>query len=371
VAEGEVGNGEMQDLGKIRGELATFTHAITLFLNLLSIGSQGKVERYMDEHGEELREIKHSLHWVTASMQANSHGEESVLTSYAGYENAVWKAFRRELIKEGFSSSVLEKHRKTIKGYVMELEHRGALDEMPDEPDPGIGSCTCAESEDGPEFEVTTIKPIIEGDSDNHDNNADIDEPEDLSPSTSVDPPIIDDGPADDESCSDQGAETPTPQPESVAMEIRFTTSLKAYQASAEDVDDEDLFPGAHPNCWIASDEDYLGTDNLFHASESFRKFKHVLGKLYLEDCSDEDPFDEQKAQQRHREAVDQTKRGCSPLSNDHSRAPAWTSLEEVSDAESLWRSASELALECYNKKLHRKKGQESQNCSLKEGRPL
>src|SRR6266536_211337 len=48
------GNGEMQDLGKIRSELTTFTQAITLFLNLLCIGSQGKVERYMDEHGEEL-----------------------------------------------------------------------------------------------------------------------------------------------------------------------------------------------------------------------------------------------------------------------------------------------------------------------------
>lgn len=133
VAEGEVGNGEMQDLGKIRRELATFTHAITLFLNLLSVGSQGKVGRYMDGHGEELREIKHSLHWVTASMQANSHGEESVLTSYAEDENDVRKAFRRELIKEGFSSSVLEKQRKTIKGYVMELGQGGALDELPDE----------------------------------------------------------------------------------------------------------------------------------------------------------------------------------------------------------------------------------------------
>jgi hypothetical protein len=96
------GNGEMLDLEKIRSELATYTQAMTLFLNLLSIGSQGKAEAYRDSHGEELREIKHSLHWVTASMQASSHEEKSILTSYAEDDKAVWKAFRRELIKEAY-----------------------------------------------------------------------------------------------------------------------------------------------------------------------------------------------------------------------------------------------------------------------------
>jgi hypothetical protein len=124
------GNGEMLDLEKIRSELATYTQAMTLFLNLFSIGSQWKVEAYMNSHGEELREIKHSFHWVTASMQASSHEEKSILTSYAEDDKAVWKAFRRELIKEGVSSRLLEKHKKTIKRYVMELGERGVLDEL-------------------------------------------------------------------------------------------------------------------------------------------------------------------------------------------------------------------------------------------------
>ena len=123
------GNGEMLDLGKIRAELVTHTQALNLFLNLLSIGSQGKVEKYMDSHGEELREIKHALHWVTASMQAKSHEEKSILTTYGDDDKAIWKTFRRELIEEGFSCQLLNKHRSTIKKYVMELGERGALDE--------------------------------------------------------------------------------------------------------------------------------------------------------------------------------------------------------------------------------------------------
>jgi hypothetical protein len=83
-------NGEMLGLEKIRSELATYTQAMTLFLNLLSIGSQGKVEAYMNSHGEELREIIHSLHWVTASMQASSNEEKSILTSYVEDDEAVW-----------------------------------------------------------------------------------------------------------------------------------------------------------------------------------------------------------------------------------------------------------------------------------------
>jgi hypothetical protein len=133
------GNGEMLELNKIRPELATYTTALTIFLNLLSIGSQGKVEKYMDSHGGELRDIKSSLHCIMASMQASSHEEKSILTSYAEDDKLIWKGFRRELIKEGFSSQLLYKHKKTIKDYVMELGERGALDELvPDSVGPSL-----------------------------------------------------------------------------------------------------------------------------------------------------------------------------------------------------------------------------------------
>ncbi|KAH8769741.1 hypothetical protein BGZ57DRAFT_733128, partial [Hyaloscypha finlandica] len=122
----QFGNGEMLDLAELRVKIATNTSALTLFLNLLSIGSQGKVESYMESQGDELREMRRSLNWITASMQAKSPkvGEGSILTTYAGDDKAIWKDFRRELIKEGFSSGVLQRHKETIKDYVMELGDR-------------------------------------------------------------------------------------------------------------------------------------------------------------------------------------------------------------------------------------------------------
>lgn len=47
------GNGELKDMAKVRQEISTYTSAITLFLNLLSMGSQGRVEEHMENHSKD------------------------------------------------------------------------------------------------------------------------------------------------------------------------------------------------------------------------------------------------------------------------------------------------------------------------------
>lgn len=124
-------NGEMQDLSKLRLELSTHTNVITLFLNLLSVGSLGKVEEQMVSQGEELRAVRRSVNWVTASLQASAgHGEGSILTSYTDDDKGFWKDFRRKMVKEGHTSRVIRKHETLIMNYVKELGDRGALDEL-------------------------------------------------------------------------------------------------------------------------------------------------------------------------------------------------------------------------------------------------
>lgn len=127
----QFGNGEMQDLADLRLKISAYTSALTLFLNLLGIGSQGRVESYLEEQGGELRQMRSSLNWITANLQAKADKSEgSVLTNYAGDDKRVWKEFRRELVKEGFSSDILRQHKKTIQNYIMELGNRGALDDV-------------------------------------------------------------------------------------------------------------------------------------------------------------------------------------------------------------------------------------------------
>lgn len=127
----QFGNGEMQDLSKIRLESSTHTNDITIFLNLSTVGSLGRVEEHMTGHSEKLRAVRRSVNWVTASIQAGEgHKEGSILTTYANDDKAFWKNFRRGLFKDEFSSAVVKKHEKHIRAFVKELGDRRAFDEL-------------------------------------------------------------------------------------------------------------------------------------------------------------------------------------------------------------------------------------------------
>jgi hypothetical protein len=124
------GNGMMKNLSDVRLKVSSYTSTLTLYINLLSIGSQGRIERHMYAQGGELREMRHSINRIAATIQA-SHTESSILTSYIDDDKAVWKQLRRELVKKGFSCSVLRKNKRVIKKYLLELGKRGVLDERP------------------------------------------------------------------------------------------------------------------------------------------------------------------------------------------------------------------------------------------------
>lgn len=125
------GNGETLDLDKIQGEMGTYTQAIGLFLGLVERGVPGKVEGYMDVHGAELREVKHTLHWVVAKMLALRDGKGNKLLRNARMGKGgsdLWDIVREELMGEGWASNVLGRHQKIIVRYILELGEKGVLD---------------------------------------------------------------------------------------------------------------------------------------------------------------------------------------------------------------------------------------------------
>lgn len=124
------GNGKMTNLAEMRGKLTYYTSAMSLFLNMVSVGTMGRVERQMNNAGGDLREIKVAVNSITAHLMSKSTRHEgSILTAYADDDRAVWKEFRRELLEDGFSSSVIRKHKGLIKAYIEELGSRGLLDD--------------------------------------------------------------------------------------------------------------------------------------------------------------------------------------------------------------------------------------------------
>ena len=123
------GNGELANVKDLRLKLTYYTSNLSLFLNMVSMGSMGMVEKQMYEAGGDLKDIRRAVNGITAHLMSGANKEGSVLTDYADDDKAVWRAFRRELVKGGFSSDVIREHKDTIQAYVQELGSRGILDD--------------------------------------------------------------------------------------------------------------------------------------------------------------------------------------------------------------------------------------------------
>jgi hypothetical protein len=104
------GNGEKKDLGEIRLKLSAYTSAIIMSLNPCSLGSQGRVEKQLNGVGGHLVGIRGKVNWIAANMTART-GDGTVRTSYENNDRSFWRQLRRELVKEGYRSSVLRKHK--------------------------------------------------------------------------------------------------------------------------------------------------------------------------------------------------------------------------------------------------------------------
>ncbi|KAI4159573.1 MAG: hypothetical protein LQ342_006483 [Letrouitia transgressa] len=102
---------------------------MSLFLNTVSLGSMGRVEKVMTSANEDLKKIRFAVNRISAKL-FSEQSESSVLTTYSDDDKAVWKRLRKELVAEGCSSSVIEQNMDTIKAYVRELCERGLFDEV-------------------------------------------------------------------------------------------------------------------------------------------------------------------------------------------------------------------------------------------------
>jgi hypothetical protein len=67
----------------------------------------------------------------TIAARMSSHKSGSVMTSYDNDDKEVWKDFRRELVAEGFSGSVLQQHKDVLRAYIREIDQNGLLEQLP------------------------------------------------------------------------------------------------------------------------------------------------------------------------------------------------------------------------------------------------
>ena len=75
------GNGEMVDVADLRGKITYYTSALGLYINIISVGQVGRVEKQMNESGQDLKKIQLAVNDITAYFLSKSTSEGSELSS--------------------------------------------------------------------------------------------------------------------------------------------------------------------------------------------------------------------------------------------------------------------------------------------------
>ena len=286
------GNGEMKDLADIRLKLSAYTSAITMSLNLCSLGSQGRVEKQLFDIGGDLSGIRGKVDWIAATMTAMTarSGDGTIWTSYENDDKNFWRQLRRELVREGYHSSILHKHKGLLKDYVEELGRRGVFDqadsEENEEPDEDCQESVESEEDtlditesEASEPDDSDLDPLLPNDNSGRpagnagletalkpenprigpspSHSVHVQLPDTGNPETSVPPiPLVelstegsssaDELPSKSDLPPSQAQISAAPSDKPVA-----TPSMISRSVYMEEVLDEDFLPGAHPNCFI------------------------------------------------------------------------------------------------------------------------
>ncbi|KAH7357057.1 hypothetical protein BKA65DRAFT_592584 [Rhexocercosporidium sp. MPI-PUGE-AT-0058] len=127
----QLGSEAIKDVSKCALKLAKYTAAITLTLHLLSLGSQGKVEKELSHLRGELKGMRASINIILAKQNMGSRGEtrDGLIPANLQDEKEYWHSFWRQLAREGFKTNAICSHKDLIKAYVKELDERGVLDD--------------------------------------------------------------------------------------------------------------------------------------------------------------------------------------------------------------------------------------------------
>jgi hypothetical protein len=125
-----------EELGIVRGKLITYTSTMSVLIDTIQTQAIGRVETKIDvgfgEVKGEFERMRKEIYSMAAQARAEERNGSSLsllsLSTYAGDEKEVWRAFRRELIMKGFRTQSLDKYRDVLQAYMLKLDRSGLLE---------------------------------------------------------------------------------------------------------------------------------------------------------------------------------------------------------------------------------------------------
>lgn len=118
----------------IRTKLANQKTNIDIFLDTVQLHNPTRQHKPVDlEHadGQQMDKIKDKVDVVAARLFQRRARALASGDAAQESEDQMWQEFWAELVKEGFSSDVLRKHKEVLRAYIRELDSNGYLDDKP------------------------------------------------------------------------------------------------------------------------------------------------------------------------------------------------------------------------------------------------
>lgn len=116
-----------KDYHEYRGNLAFYTARLSEFLQMIGLGSLGRIEHKVEDIKGHLPKLMNKLDQMCAEFRIMGD-KESLLSDHTDDEKFVWKTFRSKLNHAGFNSNVLREHEASIFLRIRELTEFGLLD---------------------------------------------------------------------------------------------------------------------------------------------------------------------------------------------------------------------------------------------------
>ncbi|KAG4426525.1 hypothetical protein IFR04_000407 [Cadophora malorum] len=117
-----------EELGVIRGKLVTHASTMSILIDTMQIMASDRVEGQIDDGFTKMAGAFERIRKEIVNIASQKREEESKgatvsslsLSTYAGDEKEVRKDFRRELVKRGFRSQSLDKHKLVLQAYMLD-----------------------------------------------------------------------------------------------------------------------------------------------------------------------------------------------------------------------------------------------------------
>lgn len=116
-----------KDYLEYRGNLAFYTAKLSEFLQMVGLGSLGRIEQNTEDIKGDLPMVMNKLDQMCAEIRLMGD-RESLLSDHTDDEKFVWKTFRSKLNEAGFTSNVLREHEAALFLRIRELTKCGLLD---------------------------------------------------------------------------------------------------------------------------------------------------------------------------------------------------------------------------------------------------